>query len=682
MIRRFLQNLYNDFSTEQARYIVLLPILFGLGIGIYFGIDFEPKYWISLAIIEILLLIFYLLRNQTAFHLPLLGLLLITLGFTDAQLHTLYQSRRVQNSGNINTYLSGQIADISKSSKGKTRYLLKNVSDFDKPLKGNFRITAMSDSSFAIGDCVETAASLFEASPIPLQNSFPLNRKYFFDGLSSIGYTLGDIFKISCPENSQNFSLMLKINAFRNQVTERVNKALPISQAGVIDALLVGEKSHIPQQITDNYRNSGLAHFLAVSGLHLGTIAGLVFFLVRWLVSLFPAAALRFDGKKIAAATAIVFAFLYMMISGMAIPAERAFIMTTTVLVGVMFDRQAISLRMVAFAALMVLIFSPSALVSVSFQMSFAAVTALVVFYEKYAQTISSWSRDKGFVFTAFYYLVGVVICDFVASLATSPFAIYHFQRLALYTSLGNLLAGPLIAFWLMPAILACLMFLPFSIMIYPLKILGFGIGVLNRITAYVAALPHSVLYVHSLGFCGFILIVCGAIWLCVWQKKWRWYGVAAIVCGCLTMLSKPLPDAVISFDGKGVMLRSSDGKMLLTPLAKTNNWTKEIWRENFDVKTLSKQEQKSLKQIFSGKITDKNLIDVVCDRQHNCVYKNILKFNADGSIFLGNQQIDKKFGAYVYISGQKAYFEPLAEFSCRPWQHCAEKHFEKTINL
>lgn len=674
MIRRFLQNLYDDFSAEQTRYIALVPILFGLGIGIYFGIDFEPKYWLSLIFIELLLLIFYFVRRRVAFHLPLFGLLLITLGFADAQLHTLYQSRRVETIGNVNTYISGQIADISQSVKGKPRYLLRNVSDFDKPLKGNFRLTAMTkNNKFAIGDCVETAATLLETSAIPLQNSFPLNRKYFYDGLSSTGYTLGDVFKTVCPENSENFGLQLEINGLRNRVIKHINRVLPRDEAGVVDAVLLGEKSYIPAQITEDYRNSGLAHFLAVSGLHLGTIAGLVFFLVRWFVSLFPFLALRYDSKKIAAAAAIVFAFLYMLISGMAIPAERAFIMTTTVLIGVMFNRQAISLRMVSFAALTVLIFSPSALVSVSFQMSFAAVTALVVFYEKYAQTISAWSRDRGFIVTAFYYLVGVVICDFIASLATSPFAIYHFQRLALYTSLGNLLAGPLIAFWLMPAILGCLFVLPFNIMIYPLKILGFGVAILNKITAYVAALPHSVLYVHSLGFAGFMLIVSGAIWLCVWQRKWRYYGTIAIVCGCLTMFFKPLPDAVIAFDGNGVLLRASDGEMILAPLGKANNWTKEIWRENFGMKEPDKAEKKTIKQIFAGKKVTDNLLEIECDRHHNCVYKNMLKFNADGSIFLRDKEIDKTMGAYIYFSGENAYFEPLTEASCRPWQNCEQ---------
>lgn len=675
MIRRFLDNLKDNFLAEQTRWIALIPILFGLGIGIYFAIDFEPKYWISLIILEVLLLIFYFVRNHRIFHLPLMGILLITLGFANAQLHTIYQSRRVENHDRINTYISGKIQDISLSTTGKKRLLLTSASDFDKDLKGEYRITMLNNrEKFAIGDCVEMAASLLPAAKPSIKNSFQLDRKYFFDGLSSTGYTLGDVFKIDCPANLKKRNFSSFVNTFRHQIIERINSSLSSEEAGVADALLVGEKSYISKQIIDNYRNSGLAHFLAVSGLHLGTIAGLVFFLIRWLVSIFPCLALRYDSKKIAAIFAIVFAFMYLLVSGMAIPAQRAFIMTSTVLIGVIFDRQAISLRMVSFAAFMVLLLSPSALISVSFQMSFAAVTALVVFYEKYARKIATWSYDKGFIAKAFYYLLGVVVCDFIASLATSPFSVYHFQRIALYTCLGNLLAGPLIAFWLMPAILACLAVMPFNIMLYPLKVLAYGIGILNKITAFVASLPDSVLYVNSLDFNGFMLIVGGAIWLCLWQRKWRYFGIVAIVCGCMTMFTKPIPDVLIAFDGKGIALRDENSEMIIVPLGRADNWTKQLWQENFGLRDLNKAERQKLKNIFSGRKTDKKWIDIQCDKEKNCIYKNALSFTSDGKIFLNGKIIDKQKGAFVYFNETSSYFEYLeAGDTCRPWQKCGK---------
>ena len=673
MIRRFLFQIKENFFAEQTRWIALVAVLFGMGIGIYFQLDFEPSYWISLIFIEFLLLILYFVRFKGAYHLPLLGVMIITLGFINAQMHTIYQSRRVQIGNKTSTYLMGKINDINLSVKGKERLLIEPAYNFDEPLKGAYRITTMNrNSGFKVGDCVETAATIFPPSPPAVKNAFQLDRKYFFDGLSAVGYTLSEVFKISCPENLQSQGLNSEINAFRRHTALRINKLLPIDEAGVIDALLVGERSYIPPKITDNYRDSGLAHFLAVSGLHLGTIAGLIFFITRWLVSLFPYLALRFESKKIAAASAILFSFLYLLISGAALPAQRAFIMTSVVLIGVMFNRQAISLRMVSFAALMVLIISPAALVSVSFQMSFAAVTALVVFYEKYAKIIANWSYDCGFIAKAFYYLLGVVICDFVASLATSPFAIYHFHKIALYTSLGNLLAGPLIAFWLMPAILACLAVLPFSLLLYPLKILALGIEIMNKITAWVSGLPHSVLYVHSLEFGGFMLIVCGAIWLCIWQRKWRWFGALAIVFGCLTMLEKPMPDAVISFNAETVALRDESDKMVPVSRGRIDSWTKQLWQENLDLISLDKEQKKHLKNIWQKRQKYPEWLDFQCFDNGDCIYKNVLKFTASGEVFLNGERLDISRGIYIYLSQKKPSFEYLSNPKiCRPWQNC-----------
>ena len=672
-MRRFLSEIRENFLAEQTRWIALVPVLFGVGIGFYFQLGFEPSWWISLGVVELLLLAFYFLRFKVAYHLPLLGLMLIVLGFINAQMHTIYQSRRVQIHDKTNTYIVGRINNINISAKGKVRLLLAPAADFDNPLKGAYRITTMNrQTDLKIGDCVETAATIFPPSPPAIKNAFQLDRKYFFDGLSAVGYTLSEVFKIECPQNLQSHDFSDKINTFRWYTALRINKALPIDEAGVIDALLVGERSYIPLQIVDDYRNSGLAHFLAVSGLHLGTIAGLIFFVTRWLVSLFPYLALRFESKKIAAVSAILFSFLYLLISGSAIPAQRAFIMTSVVLFGVMFNRQAISLRMVSFAALMVLIISPAALVSVSFQMSFAAVTALVVFYEKYATRIANWSYNRGFITTAFYYLLGIVICDFVASLATAPFAIYHFHKIALYTSLGNLLAGPLIAFWLMPAILVCLAVLPFSLLIYPLKVLALGIGILNKITAYVAALPHSVLYVHSLEFSGFMLIVCGAIWLCIWQRKWRWFGAIAIVLGCLTMFEKKAPDAVISYNAEAMALRDESGNMIPVSRGRIDSWTKQLWQENLNLTTLTKEQKKRLKNILQKGKKYPEWLDFQCFDNGDCLYKDALKFTASGEVFLKGERLDINRGIYIYFSGENQSFEYLSNPKiCRPWQNC-----------
>ncbi len=645
----FKENLF----AEQERLISWVPFCFAAGIALYFALPIEPSLWLSLGVFELWLLLFYLLRNRNL-HLLFLAGIIFCAGFLNIQARTLYQAKNIENISNkTTTYLRGQIRHISYSEQGKMRLALQNVADFDRPLAGNFRITVQPALHEAqIGQCVEMIATVFPREALPVLNGYRLDRKYFYESMSSIGYSDSEAFIIECPQNAAHNQFMTALNALRRQITGYIGSILPTAQSGVADAVLIGEKTLIPPQIIENFRNSGLAHFLSVSGLHLGAIAGLVFFIVRLLLSLFPSIALKFDIKKIAATTAIIFSAFYLLVSGIAIPAQRAFIMTTVVLIGIIFNRQAISLRMVSFAALAVLIIAPQALITISFQMSFAAVYALVAFYENYKLRPY---KKRGVINTMWLYLLGIVVCDLVASLATAPFSLYHFHRLALYTSLGNLLAGPLIGLYLMPLVLLCLTALPFHLAFYPLKALDYGLDILNRITDFVAHLPHSVWQTDALPFWGFMLIICGGFWLCVWRRRWRWWGLLPIACGIISMLiPRPLPDMVFSPYAGDIAVRDDAGDLVL--LARQNDsWTKKIWAEDLGLKPLSRKEQNNLQ-----------IADLQCDEKQ-CVYKDVVTFDADGNISLQEKTIDNSAGGYIYLRG-KPYWRPLWSNSRRPW--------------
>lgn len=635
-----------NLAAENGIWLILAPFWFALGIAVYFGLPTEPNVWMVLGFTEIWLLLLFFARFHWLRSVLLCGFLALC-GFLNIYAHTLYISKKVTFLAPTMTYLSGHIQDISYNDKGRQRLLLRDVSDYDKLLQGRFRITVTNPHEhFTVGECVELVATIFPPSRVPVKDGFQLNRKYFYEQISAIGYANSEVFTIKCP--AQKFNFKARVNAIRQRVSEKIAQILPPSAAGVADALLIGEKTKIFPQIIDNYRGSGLAHFLSVSGLHMGAIAALIFFLVRLILALFPSVALRFDTKKPAAVIAIIGSAAYLLLSGMAIPAERAFLMTTVVLIGVLFNRQAISMRMVSMAALTILILQPQALISISFQMSFAAVYALVAFYETYAGKIAHLSHKGGFINKTIWYLLGILLGDLVASLATTPFAIYHFHQVAIYTSLGNLLAGPIIGLWLMPNVLLCLVTLPFEIGINPLKLLGLGIDILNRITAEVAALPNSLWPVSSLSFSGFVAIIIGGFWLCVWRQKWRIWGLIPIMAGVVSMFFGQQPDVVIAPGARAIAVRNKVGKMVLLT-AKTDSWLKKIWHENFNL-----QDEKD--EIIN------------CNNEEKCNYKNILQFNGNGDVWLYGKKINVCSGGYYY-NGTKPYFEPL--WDCaekRPW--------------
>ena len=672
MWRKLSETITDNFFAEQFRLMAAVPFLFAFGIALFFALPSEPNIWISLGILELWLLLFYLFRFKNL-HYFFIGGLIIICGFLNIQARTQYQAKHVETPKEQTlTYLLGQIKDISVSDKGKMRLLLHNAADYDKPLKGEYRITVntKSDDEIAIGKCVEMAATLFPNHPIPILRGFKLDRKYFYEVLSAVGYANSEVFTVKCPTEYGSGGFIAAINTLRQQVIGYIGSVLPSEQAGVADALLVGEKTHISPQITDNYRNSGLAHFLSVSGLHLGSIAVLVFFAVRLLIALFPFLALRIDSKRIASIVAIIVSALYLLMSGMAIPAQRAFIMTTVILIGVLFNRQAISLRMVSFAALTILVLEPQTLVSVSFQMSFAAVYALVAFYETYAAKLAALAPKHNILLKIIWYLCGIVIGDFIASLATLPFALYHFHRVAVYTSLGNLLAGPLIGLWLMPFVLVCLIALPLHLAFYPLKTLGYGIDILNNITDYVAHLPHSVWYNNNLPFWGLAMIICGAYWLCIWQQPWRRWGTIPIIIGALTVfIPHKAPDMVFSDNVSEIAVRADNGDMLWLPY-KRNSWLKEIWQENLQIKDMEAQTRQQFKYALHSEERQRiRGVNLRCNKE-NCIYKNKVKFTSNDSLKINDEKTNISGGGYIYTD-DNVKIEHFTDDGCRIWQNC-----------
>jgi len=317
-------------------------------------------------------------------------------------------------------------------------------------------------------------------------------------------------------------------------------------------------------------------------------LAGLMFFLVRFTLALFPSVALRYDTKKIAAIFAIILSTIYLFISGQAIPAERAYIMTTVVLLGVLINRRAISLHTICLAALIVLVLSPEVLISASFQMSFAAVLGLIVFYEKASRPIQQFLQQghlNRWIKIILLYIIGIIVSDFIASVMTLPFAIYHFNMIALYTTLGNFLAGPIIGLIIMPFVLLSMLLMPFGLEEPFLRVVGFGIEQINHITAFVASLPHAGYQISSMPHWGLILIVIGGLWLMLWQAKWRYWGIIAIICGLLSISLVRVPDIIISPQAKVFAFKNAQGELELTK-SRAGRFIKNVWRNKYPVST------------------------------------------------------------------------------------------------
>src|SRR5207302_10289841 len=208
------------------------------------------------------------------------------------------------------------------------------------------------------------------------------------------------------------------------------------------------------------------------------------------------------------------------MLSGAAIPTQRAFVMTGIVFVAVLIDRLRISMRICALAALVVLVIDPASLVGVSFQMSFGAVVALIAVYEKWGAQLAHLFHRGSFGRKMLGYCGAVAVTTVVATIGTEPFAIYHFHHVVLYTPLANMIAVPISAMWTLPwGVVACLL-MPFGLEQLALTPMGWGIDATIWVAMRVAALPGNVWKTPLLPTYGVVMVALGGLWLCLWQGK------------------------------------------------------------------------------------------------------------------------------------------------------------------
>jgi competence protein ComEC len=441
------------------------------------------------------------------------------------------------------------------------------------------------------GSRVRLRAALRPPSPPAAPGAFDFARQAWFQGLGGIGFAYGA--PTLLPEVAQTgtgwpAAWRLWWADLRQTVAQRIAGKLDGAAGGVAVALVTGQRGGIPEAVQDDMRNAGLAHLLAISGLHMGLVAGLLFFFLRAGLALLPGVALRYPIKKAAAGVAAAGAFVYLNLVGASIPAERAFLMVMIVLLAVLLDRRALSLRLVACAAAVILLVAPESLMTASFQMSFAAVTALIAAYEAWEWRRPIREAARGPLGRIAGYVAGVAATSVIAMLATGPFAAFHFHRLALYGLPANLLAVPLTAFWIMPWAVLAVLLMPFGLEGLALAPMGWGIELLLAVAATVSDWPAAVLQVPPMPDWGLGLAVIGGLWLCLWRGRWRWAALPVILAGALSPLAFEPPSLLVSGDGRQVALRDPEGR-LWVPSQRGSRFVLETWeRQAYAAETVT----------------------------------------------------------------------------------------------
>jgi competence protein ComEC len=334
--------------------------------------------------------------------------------------------------------------------------------------------------------------------------------------------------------------------------------------AGAIaSALLTGKRDAISAPVNDAMFISGLGHVLSISGYHMAVVAGIVFFVMRALLALVPGLALRRPIKKWAALAALVAATLYLILSGAEVATQRSYIMTAIVLVGVMADRPALTFRSLSVAALAVLLLAPESVVHPSFQMSFAATLALIALYQYGLPWIGAGAKTSLGARAALWgarEVVALVLASLVAGFATTPYAAFHFHRLAPFGVLANLAAMPVVSVVVMPAGILGLLALPFGLDAPCWRLMELGIEWMIAVSLWVAKLPGAVGHIAAFGVGPLLIGSAGLIVICLLRTPLRFAGVPVFLVAVLLALRTPQPDVLASGDSFAV--RGADGRL------------------------------------------------------------------------------------------------------------------------
>ncbi|MCB1562343.1 MAG: ComEC family competence protein [Alphaproteobacteria bacterium] len=521
------------------------------------------------------------LRRKT--RLALMLVLFPCLGFTGAQWRTFTVQTPVLAHKIGPVEIEGRIEAIEDLGHGAgARLVLRDIriegfEASDTPVK--VRLKVRGGASLRIGQRVEALVALNPPSGPVMPGGFDFRRYMYFKQIGGIGFSYREPVVVEGAPST--IGVYDYVEHIRRNVAAAIEESLKEPQAGIAMALIVGRRGAVSDEDMEAVRAAGLAHMLAISGLHIGLFSGVVFFVIRFLMALVPSWGLQRPIKKYAAGCAIAAAFAYMLLAGANIPAQRAMMMTGIVFLAVILDRSPLSLRLVAFAASVVLLLFPESLLSASFQMSFAAVSALILFYNATAEFWGRMHRKAGFTRKAALYFLGVCTTTMIASIATAPFALFHFQQFALYSLLANFIAVPILAFAVMPAAVLALFAMLFGLESFPLHLMGLGIEAILDTAHNVAALPHGVLRVGAWPLPALGLLTSGAFVFGVWNGWFRGVGLIPIIGVCILIYYHKQPDILISSDFSLVAYKDQDGSLYISNRRK-NAFVRENWEQAY----------------------------------------------------------------------------------------------------
>ena len=577
-------------ATELDRGIgfLLVPVFLAAGVILYFSLNIEPDLYRPLAAVGLMVVCAAVSRSWQKTHLFFMAALFCALGFLAAKVETLRAATPMLGS-EIQTRLTGRLVTAEPMANGRVRLTIDLISTAHPKLRyapDRVRLSARRiPLGMTAGSMLTGYAKLLQPTGPVRPDSYDFSFDSYFTGIGGSGFFLGDPKLVQATEAPFGARIASAIENAREEIADHIRSTVGGAEGEIAAALIVGVRAGIPEEINESMRRTGIYHIISISGLHMALVAGTVMLLLRGAFALFPDFSSRRPVKKYAAAIALISIAAYLVISGIVVAAERSFIMLAVMLVAVLFDRAALTMRNLAISAIAVILVSPHEVVGPSFQMSFAATAALVGAYAGWADyragKVAAPPAKRSFLgFMSRKLAAGVggaAITSIIAGSATALFAIWHFQRVSPLSLLANLAVMPIVSLVVMPFAVLSALAMPFGFDGPFLYVMGKGLTAMIAISAWISERSP----VDAVGLISIQSVLLATVALVIATMATTWLRLAAVPFALASVLTIPhvrTPDVLISEDAHLVAMPIGGGELALNRV-RSNEFTTDNWK-------------------------------------------------------------------------------------------------------
>lgn len=577
-------NFIDNFLNDKDNWILWLPVVFTIGIIL----GFYQQYIIYLLIFFVVNIIFLAFSKKVIIILPSV---FIIIGFIRSNLYIKnFNTNFLEyNTGYID--VEGEVEDIElKKNFQNKKYkelLIKvnkiNLTDksFDN-FKNNYEkcnlpkkiVVRLNNKDTEVNHgYIKINTILFPINEKIFPTSFDFRRYYYFKNVEAVGYK-GTIIK----NEQKELTLREKVKSFKNKFIEKEQEEIQSRSIDIIMALLTGNQKIIDKDIVETINYAGISHILSISGLHMITLMGLTFFIIKWILLRFKYIALNFNVFKISSIISLIINFLYLAFTGFSISAVRSYIMNVILLFSIILERFNHSLRSVMFVGLIMLFVKPEMVFNPSFQMSFIAVISLTGGYEFFLN--KRLDEDSFFNYLLQHKFMMYIILSFITSMlaeiSTTPISIYHFNNYTFYNVISNFFTVPMTTFFILPLGILAIPLYFFDLEKFVLIPVCYAMDLILTISEYINNIPNAIIFIKSPSIISMFIMLIGILWFCLWTQKWRLFGVPFYIIGICIIPFQKTPDIIVDYKNKNFMIKNN----------KNNYFSKET--EDYNLITIS----------------------------------------------------------------------------------------------